>query len=349
MRMSCRCLPWCKLAVVVLLGLVQTACVDVNAPLESGELPLVKAAEERDAAGVKSLLEAGADPNLCTEKGNRPLWIALLYGRGEMEVVQSLLDAGAKVEAEDVARAAASSYPQYLRAVLDAGGVVPRCADVRNGIPIWNSLGDFGPDKDGRDTQACARLLEERGISYHDPVYAHYPLHSAALSNSVELAGWLLDKGFDVNARDDAGATPLMMNPDGVETARLLLARGAEVNAQDKAGNTALMQNFMTREVMQVLLNAGANPNICNAKGETALMYYLHHPEPTGGMEVQSDGSWLHWSGVGVNPELIQMLVEAGVDVNKADAGGETPIQAAQAYTKEVRQILRRAGAKLKL
>ena len=44
-----------------------------------------------------------------------------------------------------------------------------------------------------------------------------------------------------------------------------------------------------------------------------------------------------------------EMLVEAGVDVNKADADGETPIQAAQAYTKEVRQILRRAGAKLKL
>lgn len=106
--MNCRCLPWCKLAVVVLLGLVQPACVDVNAPLESGELPLVKAAEERDAAGVKRLLEAGADPNLRTEKGHRPLWIALLYGRGEMEVVQSLLDAGAKVEGNDVARAAAS-------------------------------------------------------------------------------------------------------------------------------------------------------------------------------------------------------------------------------------------------
>ena len=49
---------------LLVLSVLQVSCVDVNAPLESGELPLHAALEKRDVAEVRRLLDAGADPNL---------------------------------------------------------------------------------------------------------------------------------------------------------------------------------------------------------------------------------------------------------------------------------------------
>jgi ankyrin repeat protein len=62
--------------------------------------------------------------------------------------------------------------------------------------------------------------------------------------------------------------------PEGVdrlEVIRLLLGAGADVNARDKAGNTALILGAETLEYMELLLKAGADPNARNLEGETAL------------------------------------------------------------------------------
>ncbi len=62
--------------------------------------------------------------------------------------------------------------------------------------------------------------------------------------------------------------------PDGVdrvEVVRLLLAAGADVNARDKAGNTALILCHSNPEQSLLLLEAGADPNARNHQGTTAL------------------------------------------------------------------------------
>jgi ankyrin repeat protein len=57
---------------------------------------------------------------------------------------------------------------------------------------------------------------------------------------------------------------------DRVEVLRLLLAAGADVDARDKAGNTALIL-CTSAEKARVLLEAGADPNARNHKGQTAM------------------------------------------------------------------------------
>jgi uncharacterized protein len=54
----------------------------------------------------------------------------------------------------------------------------------------------------------------------------------------------LLNQGAAIDARDEAGRTPLMLavTQGRLEIVRLLLARGADPNAADNAGRTPLQQ-----------------------------------------------------------------------------------------------------------
>lgn len=333
---------------LLVLSVLQVSCVDVNAPLESGELPLHAALEKRDVAEVRRLLDAGADPNLKSSGllSRTPLEAALVYGKGEMDCIHALLEAGAKIGADEVQQAATSRYPQYLRAVLDAGGVVPRVGPNQRVTPIWNRLSGYGPDDDGEDTVACANLLMERGISPHDPVYAHTPLHSAASVGNEDLVRYLLEHGFSANEVNEDGRTPLMVCNESASIAKMLLDAGADVNAQDKEGRTPLMQEMMREDVVQLLLNAGANPNLRNKKGETALLFHLHHPDSIGGGNMDANGHFMTWIGSQQNVPVIKALIEKGTDVNKPDAEGERPLQAVSETEREVRALLLSAGAK---
>jgi len=69
-------------------------------------------------------------------------------------------------------------------------------------------------------------------------------LQSAAARGDVAQATSLLDQGAVIDARDEAGRTPLMLavTQGQLEIVRLLLARGADPNAADNAGHTPLQQ-----------------------------------------------------------------------------------------------------------
>src|SRR5512142_2425443 len=67
-------------------------------------------------------------------------------------------------------------------------------------------------------------------------------IHEAAESGNVGLVKAFLDKGTDVNARDDKGRTPLhrAASKGREEVSELLVAKGADVNGKDDAGWTPL-------------------------------------------------------------------------------------------------------------
>jgi ankyrin repeat protein len=94
-----------------------------------------------------------------------------------------------------------------------------------------------------------------------DPVAVR--LMDAALWGSTADVVRLLDAGVDPNARNEAGATPLMRAVDDFDTTQALLEYGADPNVKSDEGRTPLLtaaQRFGAAPVVRLLLSYGANP-----------------------------------------------------------------------------------------
>lgn len=130
---------------------------------------------------------------------------------------------------------------------------------------------------------------EERGVLSRQPSGAEDPgadLILAARSGSTELVHALIEKGTNVNAKDDMGRTALMWaaNNGAAETAEFLLSHGAEVDAKDQTAKTALLwttsRSFdrfalvqTLADTTQVLLTHGADLTVSDIDGKTPLMW----------------------------------------------------------------------------
>jgi ankyrin repeat protein len=151
----------------------------------------------------------------------------------------------------------------------------------------------------GADAQAANRAGES-------------PLFLAARSGDAKIAERLLAYGSRVDERDpEYGQTPLMaaVREGHGDVARLLLARGAEVDAQTRAGAVPAFrlpsENAGSKGVGIVRggwPDRGMRPPVPGAK--TPLLYATRRGDLA----------------------VTQLLVEAGADVELADADGVTPL-----------------------
>jgi ankyrin repeat protein len=129
--------------------------------------------------------------------------------------------------------------------------------------------------------------------------------------------------GADVNARDYADFTPLMMACHGdtpsLEVIKALLGAGADVNAEDGHGLTALMHAARyeaSAEVIKALLDAGADVN-AQAKGtlhgRTALIY------------AETRGSVMGGRLKAEHIEIITLLLDNGADASISTGSYKLP------------------------
>lgn len=91
-------------------------------------------------------------------------------------------------------------------------------------------------------------------------------LFAAVTSKDLTALTAMVERGADVNARNDAGQTPLMLaaTQSGSEKLiELLVFQGADIRARDKSGMTALMHAAAKGDVQNAeqLLQLGADPD----------------------------------------------------------------------------------------
>ena len=118
------------------------------------------------------------------------------------------------------------------------------------------------------DAAKAKSLAEQPGstiVNARDLDTGDLALHIVVKRRDYPWINFLVGMGANVEGRDKAGNTPLLLAADlgFADGVRTLLAQGAKVNATNPSGETALIKAVQRRdsETVQVLLENGANPD----------------------------------------------------------------------------------------
>ncbi|MBR6435950.1 MAG: ankyrin repeat domain-containing protein, partial [Thermoguttaceae bacterium] len=107
-------------------------------------------------------------------------------------------------------------------------------------------------------------------------------LYYSVLSGSFEVAQWLVDQGFDVNAKSKGGCTILHsavsayspISEEVLEAVEWLVEHGADINAKTDEGESVLLYAVIRQcdfAVIQYLVEQGAEVNEKDKYGDSIL------------------------------------------------------------------------------
>lgn len=130
-------------------------------------------------------------------------------------------------------------------------------------------------DKDGaKATEFLGKPGGNTLVNTRDADTGDTALHIATKRSDPTWMGFLIQKGANINARDGAGNTPLIIATfsrfaEGVE---LLTKVKAQLDVQNRLGETALLKAVQNRDnaSAKALIDAGASPDISDSTGATA-------------------------------------------------------------------------------
>jgi ankyrin repeat protein len=192
---------------------------------------------------------------------------------------------------------------------------------------------------------------------------------NAAKNNELEKLQNFLKNGVNIEAADTHKRTALMLATyeNNVEASKILIAAAANVNAQDDRLESPLLHAgaFGYLEILKTILATGkANHLVLNRYGGTALIPACErgHTEVVEELLKIEDYPIDHinnltWTalmeaivlgnGGKTHTQIVQLLVNAGCDVNIPDKNGISPLQhAKKSGYKNIISILEKAGAK---
>ncbi|ALA82884.1 MULTISPECIES: ankyrin repeat domain-containing protein [Stenotrophomonas] len=191
-------------------------------------------------------------------------------------------------------------------------------------------------------------------------------LRDAAARGDSEAVRAALEEGADLDARDGQGRTALLLATHGnnVDAARELIEAGADVNAKDALQDSAYLYAGARGldEILAMTLAHGADLHSTNRYGGTALIPAAERGHVATVRTLLRAGvavdhvNRLHWTalleaillgdGGPRHVQIVQLLLDAGADPERADGDGVTPLAHARqrGYT-DIEALLRQYGA----
>jgi len=280
---------------------------------DPGWMPIHHAAARGNNEEIRVQLAAGCPVDARAGSNDTPLHVAAR--KGQIDSVQLLLEHGADVRITGkqgyTAVHCACEFSTRLGDRSDHNDVKLACQIIP--LLIAHGADPNAPDDNGRTPLQHARdldlmqVLRNAGANpsvtdAHGRTLLHQAVAACDGGNTVHM---LLALGINADARDHNGRNPLYCAAGWHVPA--LIAAGAQIDTRDARGNTPLIHALLDRaggNRMGELIACGAEMDTTDADGLTAL----------------------HHAAADAMPGAVDMLLEAGADLNPVDNQGQTPL-----------------------
>ncbi|KAI3317226.1 ankyrin repeat-containing domain protein [Xylariaceae sp. AK1471] len=256
------------------------------------------------------------------------------YG-GKTAVVQSILDRGARVNAQSdrlgnaLLAAAYRGHANVVKLLLDNGadvnaqhsksGSALQVAACRNHFHVVQLLVSRGANVNSLLNEARSAITSAKWSPYDNI--------------AIEILQYLLDPGVSINSQSGTDGTAYktatyLRDARAQSRLRLLLGRGANGNAQGRELNYLFLQAMrvnseidwaqrdrtkIDRAEVELLLDKGADVNSKGGKYGNALQAACYH----------------HRISEGINGSIVELLLDRGADINAQGGEWGTALQAA--------------------
>ncbi|KAJ7444224.1 ankyrin repeat domain-containing protein [Mycena latifolia] len=315
--------------------------------------PLCLSAASDLEVTVRQLLAQGVAPEemdaaLCAASSN-----------GHIHLVQLLIDAGAKINAQD------DYYGDPLAAASENGHEPVVKLLIKKGADVNAQGGNYGNALQAASLnghESVVQLLIEKGadVNAQGGDYGN-ALRAASWHGHESVVQLLIEKGADVNAQGGRFGNALQAASQNAHKSvvQLLIEKGADVNAQGGFYGNALQAASQNGHdsVVQLLIEKGADVNAQGGYYGNALQAASQNGHESvvqllieKGADVNAQGGDFgnalqaaSWNGL---ESVVQLLIEKGADVNAQGGDYGNALQAASENGHEsVAQLLIEKGA----
>ena len=316
-------------------------------------------AVKKDAPNLaRLLLQKEANPNLPDGSGATPLHIAVENKRDD--IVQLLLDHGADTEIEDIRGntafqiASSKRRNESILLLLIQKGANIEARDALKRTPLGNAIVSDSPStakfliRHGADVNATYNLNKNLGTL----------LFEAVRREKIWAVNLLLEKGADVQARNEFGETTLYEAvQDGQESmVKMLLDHDRRIVTAVLPRWSSMLYYAMSMgnlTIVEMIIKAGADIDAQNSLGDTPLhcSMYKYLPGHTfnivslllaSGAQVNIKNNVgetsLHFAIRHGRSEAVQMLLNAGAEPGLLSADGKTALDMASHYRSKFRE-----------
>ena len=334
--------------------------ISANAESEPfGGTPLFIAAVKGQLACMQVLLACGIDIDRPDQDGRTALYDAA--GHGQLAALELLLLQGAKVqgwrsdESDPLCIAAFNGHIACVRALLAAGSPIVtgkkygynalNCAAQNGHVDVLQCLLQQGMSANVKSAPsggtplfvaaeqgqtACIQTLLDAGADIdHSNADGHTALYLAVYCGQLEAVEWLLARGAKVQGWRSSKSDPLCIAACNGHMAcvKALLAAGAPIITGKKYGFSAL--------------------NSAAQNGHVEILEYLLQKGVSVNAEGSSFGGTPLWAAAGHGRlACMQLLLDAGADIDRSDVDGQTALyRAAQKGQLDAVSLLLANGA----